>query len=108
MRATALGLIHLMMVVGLEAGHTDRFFASGSGQEALRSHDCGGTERHIALDHIHGCLACVYQLQHIGIARAAARVDEIRQYAVICRPASSGLPTLPSLHHSGLRGPPFA
>jgi hypothetical protein len=105
-RVAVLTLVHLAMVFGLEAGHTERFLISGSGSETVAPHDCGARERHIALDQLHGCQACVIQFQHSGVSQEPARLDGGREYAGVIRPPAVLLPSLPSLYHSGLRGPP--
>lgn len=107
-RAAVLILVHLGMVIGLETGHTERFLVSGFGRETVASHDCGANERHITLDHLHNCQACVFQLQHTGVSRDVARIDRGRGYAIVFRLTVPTLPSLPSLYHSGLRGPPCA
>lgn len=107
-RAAALILVHIGMVIGLEAGHTERFLVSGSGRGTVTSHDCGARERHISLDHLHNCHACVVQFQHAGTWPAAFPVDRGHGYSFVFRLTIPRLSSHPSLHHSGLRGPPCA
>ena len=107
-RTAVLILVHLVMVFGLEAGHTERFLVSGSGPETVTSHDCGASERHITLDHLHSCQACVFQLQHNGVSPEPGRLDGGREYAVAIPLPVPLIPPLPTFYHSGLRGPPCA
>jgi hypothetical protein len=101
-RAAVLILIHLGMVIGLEAGHTERFLVSGSGRETVASHDCGARERHITLDHLHNCQACVFQLQHTGsrspfLHRFLHSI--IRVFAVLPAPEVTQADVPPSFFH---------